>query len=108
MQIPHVATPNEKSNQIKSTMKRGQRMRTTLSIMRTGEMHMGKCTCICIFDVYGGFQRKEQMLAVAIYLEDAYNRVQCKLLMDLPVQYGVSLTLAQWIAGALLERALID
>ena len=43
-------------------------------------------------------------MAVAIDLEDAYNRVQFKLLMDLLIQYGVSLTLTRWIAGALLER----
>ena len=39
-----------------------------------------------------GFQRKEQAVAVAIDLKDAYNRVQFKLLMDLLIQYGVSLT----------------
>ena len=39
------------------------------------------------YDAYEGFQRKEQKLAVAIDLEDAYNwlRAQCKLLMDLHV-----------------------
>ena len=45
------------------------------------------------YDVYEGFQRKEQTLAVAVDLEDAYNRVQFKLLMELLRQYGVSLTL---------------
>ena len=57
--------------------------------------------------VYEEFQRKEQPLAVAIDLEDAYNKVQFKLLMDLLVQYGVSLTLTRWIAGALLERTVV-
>ena len=42
-------------------------------------------------DVYEGFQRREQTLAVAVDLEDAYNREQFKLLMDLLVHYGVSL-----------------
>ena len=41
---------------------------------------------------------------MAIDLEGAYNRVQFKLLMDLLVQYGLSLTLTRWIAGPLLER----
>ena len=41
-------------------------------------------------------------MAVAIDLEDAYNRVQFKLLMDLVMQYGVSLRLTQCTAGALL------
>ena len=58
-------------------------------------------------DVYKGFQRKEQTVAVVISLEDAYNRVQFKLLMNLLIQYGVSLTLSRWIAGALLERTIV-
>ena len=53
-----------------------------------------------------GFQRKEQAVAVAIDLKDAYNRVQFKLLMDLLMQYGVSLTLTRWVAGALMERTM--
>ena len=57
--------------------------------------------------MYEGFQRKEQTLAVAIDLEDAYNRVQLKLLTDLLVQYGVSLTLTWWIAGELLKRTVV-
>ena len=48
--------------------------------------------------------RKEQALAVAVDLEDAYNRVQFKLLMELFRQYGVSLTLTRWLAAALQER----
>ena len=54
--------------------------------------------------MYEGFQRKEQTLAVAVDLEDAYNRVQFKLLMELLVQYGVSLMLTRWLAAALQER----
>ena len=56
------------------------------------------------YDVYEGFQRKEQTLAVAVDLEDAYNRVQFKLLMELLRQYGVSLTLTRWLAATLQER----
>ena len=49
----------------------------------------------------------EQTVAVAIDLEDAYNRVQFKLLMDLLTQYGVSLTQTRWVAGVLLERTMV-
>ena len=35
------------------------------------------------YDMYERFQGKEQTVAVAIDLEDTYNRVQFKLLMDL-------------------------
>ena len=59
------------------------------------------------YDLYEGFQRKEQTVAVAIDLEDAYNKVQFKLLMNLLIQYGVSLTLTRWVAGALLERTVV-
>ena len=49
-------------------------------------------------------QRKEQTVAVAFNLDDTYNRVQFKLLMNLLMQYGISLTLTQWTAVVLLER----
>ena len=55
------------------------------------------------YEVYERFQTKQQTVAVAVDLEDAYNRVQFNLPMDLLLQYGVSLTLTRWIAGALLE-----
>ena len=44
-------------------------------------------------------KRKEQTVAVVIDLEDAYNRVQFKLLMNL-----LSLRLTRWVAGVLLEK----
>ena len=47
--------------------------------------HLGKRSQFA-YDVYEGFQRKEQSLAVPVDLEDAYNRVQFKLLMKLLVQ----------------------
>ena len=59
------------------------------------------------YDAYEGFQRKEQTVTVAIDLEDAYNRVQFKLLMYLLIEYRVSLTLTRWVAGALLERTVV-
>ena len=43
-------------------------------------------------------------MTVAVDLEDVYNRVQFKLLMDFLVQYGVSLTFTRWLAAALQER----
>ena len=53
------------------------------------------------YDFYEGFQSKKQTLAVAVNLEDEYNRVQFKLLMELLVQYGVRLTLTKWLTVAL-------
>ena len=47
---------------------------------------------------------KEQTLAVAVDLEDVYNRMQFKLLMELLVQSDVSLTHTRWLAAALQER----
>ena len=40
---------------------------------------------------------------MAFDLEDAYNRVQFKLLLDLLLQHGVSPTLTRWIAAAFLQ-----
>ena len=46
-----------------------------------GSLRPGKCTwemqhtATFAYDVYEGFQRKEQTLALAIDLKDAYNRV---------------------------------
>ena len=47
------------------------------------------------YDVYKGFQTNQQTVAVAVALEDAYNRVQLDLPMDLLLQNGVSLTLTR-------------
>ena len=38
---------------------------------------------------------------MAVNLEDAYNRVQFKLVMELLVKYSVSLTLTRWLEAAL-------
>ena len=65
---------------------------------QTRKVHAGKCSRICIrIHKYEGFQWKEQTGAGAIDFEDAYNRVKFKLAMDLLMEYGVSLTLTQWI-----------
>ena len=40
-------------------------------------------------DVYKGFQRKEQTVAVVISLKDAYNKVQFKLLMNLLIVFSI-------------------
>ena len=56
------------------------------------------------YDGYEGFQMKQQTLAMAVDLEDAYNRLQFKLLLEILVQYGGSLTLTRWLAVALMER----
>ena len=56
-----------------------------------GGFRPGKCSwenaAAFAYDVYEGFQRKEQAVAVAIDLEDACNRVQFKLLMDLHIPW---------------------
>ena len=39
-------------------------------------------------------------MALAVDLEDAYSREQFKLLMELLVQYGISLTLTRWLTSS--------
>lgn len=63
---------------------------------QTRKVHAGKCSRICIRQVRR-IPWKEQTGAGAIDFEDAYNRVKFKLPMDLLMEYGVSLTLTQWI-----------
>ena len=58
----------------------------------------------CAYNVCDGFQRKKQTLAVAVDLEDAYDRVHFKLLMEYFVQYSVSLMLTRLLAAVLQER----
>ena len=57
-----------------------------------------------VYDVSEGFQRTEQTLVVAVDLEDAYSKMQFKLLVEFLVQYDIGLTLTRWLAGAILER----
>ena len=61
----------------------------------------GRPKGVCLHRI---LQKKEEKLAVAVRLEDACNRVQFKLLMELLAQYGVSLTLTRWLAAALQDK----
>ena len=53
---------------------------------RAGKNLPGENVARFAYDAYERFQRKEQTLAVVVDLEDAYNRLQCKLRMELLVQ----------------------
>ena len=48
--------------------------------------------------------RGKQTVATVVDVEDAYNRMHFKQLVELLVQYGISLTLTRWLAAKLLER----
>ena len=48
--------------------------------------------------------RGKQTVATVIDVEDTYNRMQFKELVELLVQYGISLTLTRWLAAELQER----
>lgn len=73
-----------------------------------GSYRPGKDTCtntaVLAFDVFEGFQRKEETVMAAIDLEDAYNRVDYGKLMDLLMEMNVDPWLVQWISEALFER----
>ena len=55
-------------------------------------------------DVYDAFERKEETLAVALDLEDAYNRVDFGILMRTLRNLKVDPYLVMWIGKALLKR----
>ena len=55
-------------------------------------------------DVYDAFERKEETLVVALDLEDAYNRVDYKILMRTMVNMKINPYVVLWIGAALLKR----
>ena len=55
-------------------------------------------------DVYRAFEEKKETLATALDLEDAYNRVQFNILMDILTQMNISKPIVVWIGAALLNR----
>lgn len=52
-------------------------------------------------DVYDAFERKEETLVVALDLEDAYNRVDFKILMRALVNIKIDPYITLWIGNAL-------
>ena len=73
-----------------------------------GSYRKGKDTwanaAIFAYDTYEGFQRKEDTIAIALDLEDAYNRVCFKKLMEQLVKADVNPYIIQWIARTLVKR----
>ena len=72
-----------------------QRRNVNEALRRSGKattpglkMDMGKWAAFAC-DVYKGFQKTEQTVAVVISLEDVYNRVQFKLLMNLLIVFSI-------------------
>ena len=59
---------------------------------------------VLAYDVYEGFQQKKESLVAAIDLEDAYNRVNYKRLIEKLVEFGVDIWFVRWIAAALMTR----
>ncbi|BFZ05508.1 hypothetical protein BsWGS_08547 [Bradybaena similaris] len=59
---------------------------------------------VLAFEVYEGFQRKEETALVALDLEDAYNRVDYSVLIQVLKNWNIDLWLVRWIASLLLER----
>ena len=55
-------------------------------------------------DVYDAFEKKQETLAVALDLEDAYNRVDFGILMRTLRNMKVDPYLVMWIGNALLQR----
>ena len=55
-------------------------------------------------DVYDAFERKEETLVIALDLEDAYNRVDYKILMRTMVNMKINPYVILWIGAALLKR----
>ena len=73
-----------------------------------GSYRRGKDTwanaAIFAYDTYEGFQNKEDTVAVAIDLEDAYNRVSFQVLMQQLIKAEVNPYTIRWIGSILLRR----
>ena len=55
-------------------------------------------------DVYDAFERKEETLAVALDLEDAYNRVDFNILLRTLRNMAIDPYIVMWVGKALLKR----
>ena len=58
-------------------------------------------------ETWEGFEEKEDTLAVALDLEDAYNRVHLPLLADKMLHLGISVQCVRWVVSALKRRRCI-
>ena len=59
---------------------------------------------IFAYDTYEAFQQKEDTVAVALDLEDAYNRVTYERLMQILEDSGINSYMINWLASALMQR----
>ena len=73
-----------------------------------GSYRAGKDTwanaAVLASDVYDAFERKEETVVVALDLEDAYNRVDYKILLRTLKNMSIDPFLIMWIGEALLQR----
>ena len=73
-----------------------------------GSYRKGKDTwmnaAVLASDVYDAFERKEVTLVIDLDLEDAYNRVDYKILMRTIVNMRINPYIIMWIGAALLKR----
>ena len=54
--------------------------------------------------MYDAFERKEETLAVALALEDAYNRVNFNILLYTLRNMAIDPYIVMWVGKALLKR----
>ena len=55
-------------------------------------------------DVYDAFEKREETLVIALDLENAYNRVDFKILIRTLINMKIGPYIILWIGKALLER----
>ena len=75
----------------------------TLGSYRTGK-DTWMNAAVLASDVYDAFEKKEETLVVALDLEDAYNRVDFRILIRTMVNMKVNPYIILWIGKALLKR----
>ena len=58
-------------------------------------------------ETWSGFEKREDTLAVALDLEDAYNRVRLPALADKMLHLGISVQCVRWVMVALSRRCIL-
>ena len=88
---------------LRDFLERGKLLPSGLGSYRPGKDTWSNAATFA-YDVYEGFQNRQETMVAALDLEDAYNRVRYDILMTALMEKGVSPWLVNWIAAVLYSR----
>ena len=91
------------ARRLANQLERDNLLPSTIGSYRTGKDTWANAAVLAS-DVYDAFERKEETLVVALDLEDAYNRVDYKILMRTLFNMKIDPFIILWIGKALIKR----